>query len=210
MVCRSRLLLAIALLLAKPTNAVSVLSHEEMVDVTWESEILPLLRTRFPDASPEQLKKAHAFAYGGAVIQDVGYYPLGNKFYTNLLHYVRSGDFIVFLIRDARNVNEYAFALGVLGHYAADSWGHQAVNASEPTLYPKLKRKFGNYITYEDNHEAHLRTEFSFDVLEVASIVTTHSSITISSALTFARTCWNARFATPTEFAWTSFCTTMT
>lgn len=161
-------LFTIAVLVAKPAAAVSVLSHEEVIDVTWESDILPLLRSRFPEVSPEQLKKAHAFAYGGSVIQDVGYYPLGNKFYTNLLHYVRSGDFIAFLIRDARNVNEYAFALGALSHYAADSWGHIAVNLSEPILYPKLRRKYGNWITYEDDREAHLRTEFSFDVLEVA------------------------------------------
>lgn len=160
--------LALVLLVATPLGAVSVLSHEEMIDVTWESDILPILTARFPDATPEQLQKAHAFAYGGSVIQDVGYYPLGNKFFTNLLHYVRSGDFVLFLLRDARDLNEYAFALGALSHYAADSWGHQAVNAAVPILYPKLRRKFGNLVTYEDDHEAHLRTEYSFDVLEVA------------------------------------------
>jgi hypothetical protein len=161
-------LLALALMFAVPLGAVSVISHEEMIDVAWESDILPLLTARFPDATPEQLKKAHAFAYGGSVIQDVGYYPLGNKLFTNLLHYVRSGDFILFLLRDARDVNEYAFALGALSHYDSDSWGHQAVNVAEPILYPKLRRKFGDVITYEDDHVAHLRTEFSFDVLEVA------------------------------------------
>jgi hypothetical protein len=168
MLSRLAQLLALAVVVAMPVGAVSVLSHEEMIDVTWESDILPLLTARFPDATPEQLKKAHAFAYGGSVIQDVGYYPLGNKFFTDLLHYVRSGDFVLFMLRDARDLNEYAFALGALSHYAADSWGHQAVNVAEPILYPKLRRKFGNVITYEDNHEAHLRTEFSFDVLEVA------------------------------------------
>lgn len=162
------LLVAALVLVCAPAMAVSVLSHEEMVDVTWTTEILPLLTARFPDATPGELKKAHSFAYGGSVIQDVGYYPLGNKFFTDLLHYVRSGDFILFLLRDARTLDEYAFALGALSHYAADSWGHQSVNAAEPALYPRLKRKYGNYITYEDNHEAHLRTEFSFDVLEVA------------------------------------------
>lgn len=161
-------LLASAILLAAPAVAVSVLSHEEMIDTAWQTEILPLLTARFPDATPEQLKHAHSFAYGGSVIQDVGYYPLGNKFYTNLLHYVRSGDFIRFLLRDARDINEYAFALGALSHYAADSWGHASVNRAEPILYPRLRRKYGNWVTYEDNHDAHLRTEFSFDVLEVA------------------------------------------
>ena len=162
------LALAVTVMVAHPVHAVSVLSHEEMIDVTWEADILPLLKARFPDATPEQLKRAHAFAYGGSVIQDVGYYPLGNKSFTDLLHYVRSGDFIVFLIREARDVNEYAFALGALSHYAADCWGHKSVNVSEPILYPKLVRKFGKVITYEDDPQAHLRTEFSFDVLEVA------------------------------------------
>jgi len=162
------LLLAITVSATKPLAAVSVLSHEAMVDVAWESDIVPLLLSRFPDTSPAQLKRAHSFAYGGSVIQDVGYYPLGNKFFTDLLHYVRTGDFIAFLIRDAHDVNEYAFALGALSHYAADTLGHAAVNLSEPILYPKLARKYGNWITYEDDHVAHLRTEFSFDVLEVA------------------------------------------
>lgn len=167
MLARLTVFLLTTLLLPLHGLAVSVLSHEEMIDVTWQTDIIPLLTARFPDTTPEQLKKAHSYAFGGSVIQDVGYYPLGNKLYTNLLHYVRSGDFILFLIRDARDLNEYAFALGALSHYAADSWGHQSVNTAEPALYPKLKRKFGNYITYEENHEAHLRTEFSFDVLEV-------------------------------------------
>lgn len=161
-------LLVFVLVTIEPLAAVSVLSHEELIDTAWQSDILPLLLARFPDATPEQLKRAHSFAYGGAVIQDVGYYPLGNQLFTNLLHYVRSGDFVTFLIRDSRDLNEYAFALGALSHYAADCWGHDSINRAVPILYPRLRHKFGRWITYEDNHDAHLRTEFSFDVLEVA------------------------------------------
>jgi Zinc dependent phospholipase C len=168
MIWKLTVVLAIAALMAEPLGAVSVLSHEEVIDITWESDILPLLRVRFPDLSPEQVKKAHSFAYGGSVIQDLGYYPLGNRFLTDLLHYVRTGDFILWLIRDARNVNEYAFALGALSHYAADSLGHASVNIAEPGLYPKLEKKYGDWVTYEDDRQSHLRTEFSFDVLEVA------------------------------------------
>ena len=168
MLLKISILLVLTSSTIEPLGAVSVLSHEELVDVTWQSDILPQLQSRYPDASAEQLKRAHSFAYGGSVIQDLGYYPLGNKFFTDLLHYVRTGDFIAFLIRDARDVNELAFALGALSHYAADTRGHISVNQSEPILYPKLARKYGNYITYEDDPEAHLRTEFSFDVLEVA------------------------------------------
>ncbi|MBV9340383.1 MAG: zinc dependent phospholipase C family protein, partial [Acidobacteria bacterium] len=139
-----------------------------MIDITWETDLRALLLARFPEASVEQVKRAHAFAYGGAVVQDLGYYPLGNRTFTNLLHYVRSGDFVIALIRDSRDIDEYAFALGALGHYVADSWGHTSINRSVPILYPKLGRRYGNWVTYEDDHDAHLRTEFSFDVLEVA------------------------------------------
>ena len=160
--------LTVIALFAQPLPAVSVLSHEELVDLVWDSNLRPMLESRFPEASPEQIKRAHAFAYGGSVIQDVGYYPLGNQVFTNFLHYVRSGDFVLALIREARDINEYAFALGALGHYVADCWGHTAVNLSTPILYPKLARKYGDWVTYEDDHNAHRRTEFSFDVLEVA------------------------------------------
>jgi Zinc dependent phospholipase C len=160
--------LAVITVTCAPLGAVSVLSHEEMIDVAWESDLRPLLLARFPATTEEQLKRAHSFAYGGSVIQDLGYYPLGNQLFTNFLHYVRTGDFVAWMIRDARNVNEYAFALGALSHYPGDALGHAAVNLSVPILYPKLRARYGDWVTYEDDHEAHLRTEFSFDVLEVA------------------------------------------
>ncbi len=134
----------------------------------WDSTIQPALLRRFPQSTPDDLKKAHAYAYGGSVIQDIGYYPFGSHEFTNLLHYVRTGNFVDRLTRDSTNVNEYAFALGALAHYVSDSWGHPAVNHSVPIEYPKLRRKYGKVVTYEDNPEAHLKTEFSFDVVQVA------------------------------------------
>ena len=87
--------------------------------------IQPLLAKQFPRATREDsCKQARAFAYGGSVIQDLGYYPFGSHFFSNLLHYVRTGDFVEAMIREARDVNEYAFALGALAHYAADNAGH--------------------------------------------------------------------------------------
>src|SRR5580692_12093519 len=136
----------------------SVLTHEAIIDATWKDSIEPLLLSRFPNATPDELLQAHAYAYGGAIIQDMGYYPFGSRFFSDLVHYVRSGDFVVALLRDSQDVNEYAFALGALGHYAADNLGHPlGVNRSVPMLYPKLERKFGHDITYEDNPAAHLR-----------------------------------------------------
>jgi hypothetical protein len=163
--------LATAISLASPGDAVaySVLAHEAIIDSAWVTNIRPLLLKRFPNATRAQLKEAHGYAYGGAIIQDMGYYPHGNDFFSDLTHYVRSGDFIVALIRDSKNVDDYAFALGALSHYAADTVGHSlGTNPSEPVLYPRLKKKFGNWITYEQDPLAHIKTEFGFDVLEVA------------------------------------------
>lgn len=149
--------------------AYSVLSHEALIDSAWDVVIKPLLVRRFPQATPEELKAAHSFAYGGAVIQDMGYYPFGSKLFSDLVHYVRSGDFVEALIRNSRDLDEYAFALGALAHYAADNEGHRiATNKVVPMLYPKLRRKYGDVVTYDEDPTAHLKTEFGFDVLEVA------------------------------------------
>ena len=127
----------------------SVLTHEAIIDSTWDTGIKPLLLKRFPTSTEEQLTQAHAFAYGGSIIQDLGYYPFGSKFYSDLTHYVRSGDFILNMIRESQDLDEYAFALGALAHYAADNNGHRmATNVSVPLLYPKLRLKFGNSVTY--------------------------------------------------------------
>src|ERR1700756_364798 len=130
----------------------SVLTHEAIIDSTWDSAIKPLLLRRFPTATPDDLTVAHAYAYGGSIIQDLGYYPFGSKFYSDLTHYVRSGDFIVNMIRESQNLNEYAFSLGALSHYAADNDGHRmATNVSVPLLFPELRLKFGSTITYADD-----------------------------------------------------------
>jgi len=147
----------------------SVLTHEAIIDSAWDQNIKPVLLKRFPGATPDDLVQAHAYAYGGCIIQDMGYYPFGSKFFSDLAHYVRSGDFIANEIADAQNLNEYAFALGSLAHYAADNEGHRiAVNPSVGAAYPKLESQFGRDVTYADNPTAHLRVEFGFDVLQVA------------------------------------------
>ena len=149
--------------------AYAVLAHEAIVDSAWDTSIRPLLLKRFPGATPEQIKEAHGYAYGGVIIQDMGYYPHGKHFFSDLTHYVRSGDFVLALLRDAKNIDDFAFALGALSHYAADNDGHLiGVNRAVPVLYPKLKKKYGDIVTFEDDPLAHIKTEFGFDVLEVA------------------------------------------
>ena len=152
----------------RPAGAYSVLSHEEVVDMAWLPHIVPLLRARYPNLSDDDIRTAHAYAYGGSVIQDIGYYPFGSHEFSDLLHYVRTGDFVSNLIRESTNANEYAFALGALAHYCGDVVGHPAVNRVTADENPKLRRLFGNIVTYDQNKTAHLRTEFGFDVVQVA------------------------------------------
>jgi len=147
----------------------SVLTHEAIVDAVWDSSIQKMLLKRFPMATPEELEQAHAYVYGGCIVQDMGYYPFSSSFFSDLTHYVRSGDFVVALIRESQDLNEYAFALGALSHYAADTSGHRiATNLAVPILYPELQRRFGKTVTYWDSPVSHIRTEFGFDVLQVA------------------------------------------
>jgi hypothetical protein len=165
-----RLFIVLCLLLGLTPNsdAYSVLTHEEVVDLLWVDEIQPLLVKRSPNATADDLRQAHAFAYGGSLVQDMGYYPFGNKHFSDLTHYVRSGDFILNLIHESSDLNEYAFALGALSHYSADNIGHPVVNQAVAVEFPKLRKKFGNQVTYEENPKAHIRTEFGFDVTQVA------------------------------------------
>jgi len=150
-------------------RAYSVLTHEAIVDVAWDNSIVPLLLKKYPSSTEDQLKEAHAYAYGGAVAPDMGYYPFGSKLFTNLVHYVRSGDFVSALLYEQQDLNEYAFALGVLCHYYADKYGHPlGTNCCVPLVYPKDREKFGTVVTYEQDPVSHIRMEFGFDILQTA------------------------------------------
>jgi Zinc dependent phospholipase C len=156
------------LLTCNSALAYSVLTHEEIVDLVWTSELRPLLVQRFPGLSEDDLTEAHAYAYGGAVIQDLGYYPFGSREFSDLVHYVRSGDFARELLQESQDANEYAFALGALAHYTSDIVGHPAINQAVAIEYPKLRAKFGNSVRYAQDRTAHLKTEFGFDMVQVA------------------------------------------
>ena len=163
------LMLLLSLTVPLRCFAYAVLSHEAIIDTVWDTNLKPLLLARFPNATPDELRQAHGYSYGGAIIQDMGYYPHGTHFFSDLTHYVRSGDFIIALLRDSKDLNGYAFALGSLAHYASDNDGHKlGTNRAVPLLYPKLKVKFGPSVTYEQDPLAHVKTEFGFDVIEVA------------------------------------------
>jgi hypothetical protein len=149
-------------------NGYSVLTHEEMIDLLWKDQLRPWLLQRFPEATDDDLKQAHAYAYGGSVVQDMGYYPFGSKYFSDLVHYVRSGDFVSALVQDSSDINEYAFALGALAHYASDNSGHPTINKVVALSFPKLQRKYGEEVTYADDPKAHIRTEFGFDMVQVA------------------------------------------
>ena len=161
-------LLLVMLMCSGGVSGYSVLTHEEIVDLLWTAEIRPLILKRYPGLSEDQIKGAHAYAYGGAVIQDLGYYPFGSVEFSDLVHYVRTGDFVRELLAQSYDADEYAFALGALSHYASDIAGHPAVNQSVAIEYPKLRAKFGLSVRYAQDKSAHLKTEFGFDTVQVA------------------------------------------
>ena len=165
---RALAVLLVILMCSGGMSAYSVLTHEEIVDLLWTAQIRPLILKRYPGLSEDQLKEAHAYAYGGAVIQDLGYYPFGSVEFSNLVHYVRSGDFVHELLVQSKDADEYAFALGALAHYISDIDGHPAVNQAVAIQYPKLRAKYGNSVEYAQNKTAHLKTEFGFDMVQVA------------------------------------------
>ncbi|MFZ1206382.1 MAG: zinc dependent phospholipase C family protein [Candidatus Acidiferrales bacterium] len=158
-------------LLCQPAGAYSVFTHEELIDLAWSSSIRPLLLARFPGSTDAELREAHSFAYGGCAIQDMGYYPFAKQFFSNLTHYVRSGDFVSNLLNDATTRDEYAFAIGALSHYLGDSIGHsQAINLSTPVAFPNLEREFGPRVTYDEDPDAHIRTEWAFDINQLSKL----------------------------------------
>jgi len=165
---RTVVLLLLLLIGGRFLSAYSVLTHEEIIDLAWTTGILPLLQARYPGLTDDQIREAHAYAYGGAVIQDLGYYPFGSAEFSDLAHYARSGDFVLELLRESEDPDEYAFSLGALSHYAADIAGHPAVNQAVAIEYPKLRARFGKSVRYAQDKTAHLKTEFGFDMAQVA------------------------------------------
>src|SRR6266700_189183 len=165
---RSLAILFLLLITGSRSHAYSVLTHEQIIDLLWTDQIRPLLLARFPGLTDDQIRDAHAYAYGGAVIQDLGYYPFGSKEFSDLVHYVRSGDFVAEMLRQSQDPKEYAFALGALAHYVSDIDGHPAVNEAVSLRYPKLRAKYGRFVKYAQDKSAHLKTEFGFDTLQVA------------------------------------------
>jgi Zinc dependent phospholipase C len=163
-----KLVILVVVVFPQLGQSYSVLTHEQIVDLLWKDQIQPLLLKRFPKSTEDDLRKAHAYAYGGCVIQDMGYYPFGNHYFSDLVHYVRSGDFVKNLLHEASDLNEYAFALGALSHYAADNSGHPTINRVVAIEFPKLRKKYGDSVTYAEDPKAHIRTEFGFDMAQVA------------------------------------------
>jgi len=156
-------------ILSQRAKAYSVLTHEAIIDASWDSAIKPLLKKRFPGATDTELVIAHSYAYGGSLMADIGYSPFGSIYFTDLIHYVRTGDFVNNLVSESQNLNEFAFALGALCHYMADRYGHSiGTNHVVPIVYPKIEKKYGEVVTYGEDHKSHSRVEIAFDVLQIA------------------------------------------
>jgi hypothetical protein len=158
-------------LMAYPTagGAYSLFTHQELIDMVWDRSIRPVLLERYPGLTERELNDARAYAYGGSIIQDMGYYPAGHRYFSNLTHYVRTGDFVTALFDTSRNANELAFAMGALSHYVGDSIGHsEAVNPAVGATFPNLARKYGPIVTFEEDPIEHGRVEFGFDIAQLA------------------------------------------
>jgi hypothetical protein len=153
----------------RPAGAFGILTHEAIINASWEPVILPALKKRFPATPADSLKACITYTYGGAIMPDMGYFPGGSRLFSDIMHYVRTGDFVKALSDSAADVREYAFALGALAHYTADRYGHPlGVNPSVSLLFPDLRARYGNSVSYVEDPKAHARTEFGFDVLQTA------------------------------------------
>jgi len=168
---KALLWLGLVVVLAQASGAYSVLTHEQVVDLLWDERIQPMLKARSPDLDDKGLREAHAYAYGGSLVQDMGYYPFGSRYFSDLTHYVRTGDFVVSLVQESGTANEYAFALGALAHYAADNSGHPMVNHVVALEFPSLRKKYGDVVTYADSPNAHIRAEFGFVMVPVGCVM---------------------------------------
>ena len=162
------LLLMLVLTCRQRTPAYSLLTHEQLIDLTWQDSIVPLLLSQYPNLTPAQLTRARSYAYGGCAIQDIGYYPFGNQLFSDLTHYVRTGDFVLALFRNAHNADELAFAIGALSHYIGDSYGHsQATNRAVALQFPKLAARYGQSVNYAEGKHQHIQVEFAFDIDQI-------------------------------------------
>jgi Zinc dependent phospholipase C len=154
-----------------PAKAYGVLTHQQLIDQAWNTVITPILLSRFPALTVEQLREAHAYAYGGCIVQDFGYYPFANEFFSDLTHYVRTGDFVQKLFQHASTANELAFAIGALSHYVGDSVGHaQATNPSVAIMFPKLRARYGSSVNYAEGRHQHAQVEWAFDANQAAKL----------------------------------------
>ena len=163
------LVLLLPLCAGQPASAYSLLTHEQLIDLTWDDSIVPLLKSQYPNLTPQELNRARSYAYGGCVIQDIGYYPSGDQFFSDVTHYVRTGDFVMALFRNAHNANELAFAIGALSHYVGDTFGHsEATNRAVALEFPKLAARYGPSVNYAEGRRQHVQAEFAFDIDQIA------------------------------------------
>ncbi len=163
------ILLLLAICCSRRAAAYSLLTHEQLIDLTWNDSIVPLLKSQYPNLTAADLDRARAYAYGGCVIQDMGYYPFGDEFFSDLTHYVRTGDFVLALFRNAHDANELAFAVGALSHYIGDSFGHsQATNRAVALQFPNLEARYGASVNYAEGRHEHVQVEFAFDIDQIA------------------------------------------
>jgi hypothetical protein len=147
-------------------------NHLCVVDRNWSA-----IYAQIKAVGPLDESKAVDAVFAGAIADDLGYYPLNSslKDLTNQTHYIRTGEWVDFLLRSARNQNsssralDYAFALGVLSHYAVDRMGHYYGTNVVAVRLAHEELLFGPRMSYERDPGTHKNVEAGFDLISLSA-----------------------------------------
>ena len=151
-------------------RAYSLLTHEQLIDLTWQDSIVPLLLSRYPNLTPAQLDEARAYAYGGCVIQDIGYYPFGDAVFLQP-HPLHALAAILSSTSSAMQRMPTSWPSPSARSpttSATPSATPQATNRAVPVEFPKLGAQYGPVVNYAEGQHQHVQTEFAFDIDQIA------------------------------------------
>lgn len=98
--------------------------------------------------------------YQGSWGPDLGYFPGGHPFLSDLAHYVRTGELTRTLVRSARTPTERAFAQGWLTHVLADQAIHPIIGSA---VHERVHGDRDGFVPAVDAKPTHVRLEVGLD-----------------------------------------------
>ena len=122
-----------------------------------------ILASRVANSFRDRSERASFFA--GAIAPDMGYFPGGDRFTSDLAHYVRAGELARSLKRCANEGYAASFARGWATHVLADILIHPLINRAASELAGNSP---SNALTFADNPVAHIRVEQGLDAVIAA------------------------------------------